>query len=115
MIVCFCSPEKPLSPRRNPVVPEGKKPKQKQKASNKNTESPQLLTLMAGLVVPECSNGPKQNRDVQESSQESVSSTNSLGSVLSQPPSFILYPSHFDIVLCVDNCEFYGRYGMIII
>ncbi|KAL5008151.1 hypothetical protein ScPMuIL_013732 [Solemya velum] len=114
---------KPMPPKRNNGKPDAskRKPKERQKANNKITESQQLLPLIDGLGVPASILHPKQHLTSsgysQDSSQESikshssVTSTKSLSSVSSfdsQPPSFILYPSQFDIVLCVDNCEFYG-------
>ena len=53
-----------------------------------------------------------QDSNSQESSQNSIqslSSVNSVDSVKSFPkPDFVLHPGEFDIVLCVDNAEYYG-------
>ena len=53
-----------------------------------------------------------QDSNSQESSQNSIqslSSVNSIDSVKSFPkPDFVLHPGEFDIVLCVDNAEYYG-------
>ncbi|KAK3092910.1 hypothetical protein FSP39_008762 [Pinctada imbricata] len=44
--------------------------------------------------------------DSQPNSQISISSMSSVASL--PPPDFVLYPGKFDVVLCVDNQEFYG-------
>ena len=53
-----------------------------------------------------------QDTNSQESSQNSIqslSSVNSVGFIQSLPkPDFVLRPGEFDIVLCVDNAEYYG-------
>ena len=53
-----------------------------------------------------------QETDSQESSQNSVqslSSVSSLASIQSLPkPDFVLRPGEFDVILCVDNAEYYG-------
>ena len=53
-----------------------------------------------------------QETDSQESSQNSIqslSSVSSLASIQSLPkPDFVLRPGEFDVILCVDNAEYYG-------
>lgn len=72
---------------------------------------PQLSSLIDKLPsCPESStfNPLSSSQDSQES-QGSIRSISSLSSVSSLPrPDFILSPGNFDIILCIDNQEFYG-------
>ena len=51
--------------------------------------------------------------DSQESSQASIQSLSSMSSACSAKtlpePDFVMRPGEFDVVLCVDNAEFYGQ------
>ena len=53
-----------------------------------------------------------QDTNSQESSQNSIQSLSSVSSVPSiqslPKPDFVLRPGEFEIVLCVDNAEYYG-------
>ena len=53
-----------------------------------------------------------QDTNSQESSQNSIQSLSSVSSVASiqslPKPDFVLRPGEFEIVLCVDNAEYYG-------
>ena len=55
-----------------------------------------------------------QDTNSQESSQNSIQSLSSVSSVASlqslPKPDFVLRPGEYNIVLCVDNAEYYGAY-----
>ena len=98
-----------LVPEVKNVVPEKKPRQRKQQSVTSNpTADLKLLPLISDLpILPSVSNvGETIDIDSQSSikSISSVSSTQSLST-----PDFILKPRQYEIVLCIDNREFYGR------
>lgn len=76
------------------------------------TEKVETLSLFERLRKSQLDMGKPVSADSQDSSsQQSINSISSMGSSVSTSlptPSFVLRPGQFEIVLCVDNAEFYG-------
>ena len=86
------------------------------KRYNKTSASPvksSTRDFSSSFSVPKIvQKADSQNTNSQESSQNSIQSLSSVSSVASiqslPKPDFVLRPGEFDIVLCVDNAEYYG-------
>ncbi|XP_052058656.1 crossover junction endonuclease MUS81-like isoform X1 [Mytilus californianus] len=89
-----------------------KKPRQKKQQSSMSNPSAglKLLPLLDNLPpIPSFSKIQETIELDSQSSQSSIKSISSVSSTYSLPrPDFILRPGQFEIVLCIDNREFYG-------
>ncbi|XP_071159213.1 crossover junction endonuclease MUS81-like isoform X2 [Mytilus edulis] len=88
-----------------------KKPRQKKQSSMANPSAElKLLPLLNDLPpIPSFSKFQETIDLDSQSSQSSIKSISSVSSTYSLPrPDFSLRPGQFEIVLCIDNREFYG-------
>ncbi|CAG2249958.1 MUS81 [Mytilus edulis] len=88
-----------------------KKPRQKKQSSMANPSAElKLLPLLDDLPpIPSFSKFQETIDLDSQSSQSSIKSISSVSSTYSLPrPDFSLRPGQFEIVLCIDNREFYG-------
>lgn len=115
--------ETPLDPRQNSQ--DFKSSQSSIDSDNRNYSAPKVSSktdntvngsardLGSNFTVPKSVlRTDSQDTNSQESSQHSIQSLSSVSSVASlqslPKPDFVLQPGEFDIVLCVDNAEYYG-------
>ena len=101
MSFCFILVEKP--------VPE-KKPRQKKQQNSSSNPSAELRLLpLINEMAPLLQNNIDLIDIESQNSQSSVKSISSVSSTQSLPkPDFVPKEGQFEIVLCIDNREFYG-------